>query len=437
MNDLKTIANLNKLNKFCDNFQELATDLLEKTAAKKEKKKGKKIDPKAKTRNRGDVVFPAGSAKVKDNKDHFEVNTEAQCRAALSYAGHYSKAPPWYSGSLEELKAAIRRKVKSKCPNIDVSEPKKKKKSAVMELANRLVSKGYDLIGGGTTTTDPASFKPEDQHFNGGHHETQALPNDKEQPKHDKTIETWHALWRDLITLIDTVKNPDQKKYFQQLLTRLGGNSTDMLVIREIWGKARDAVGKWNINTENIPSFALAHYWQSYNKSAVMELANRLVAKAQAVVAPEIEKTVQYLLTLLANPSKALKENNKPLISRYFAFSEDAKNHQIATWLDREHDTLLYTLEDLKYENATDPLHNIELVLQGLNVYKGSFNPEFYQKMVGVLNYLHDHLMKMMPAKPAPAPAPAAAPAPRPIPGGTPAQTPKNFGDTTPTTFSV
>jgi hypothetical protein len=102
---------------------------LERQAAKKSKEKNKKkLDPRAKVRNRGDVVFPAESSKVKDHKDHYKVNTIEEAHAALSYAGHYSKAPPWFNGTLEELKSAIRRKVKAKFPSIAVSEPKKKSK---------------------------------------------------------------------------------------------------------------------------------------------------------------------------------------------------------------------------------------------------------------------------------------------------------------------
>jgi hypothetical protein len=289
MNDLKTIANLNKLSKYCENYAEFANELLAKTA---EKKKKKKLDPKAKVRNRGTVCVPASSAK--DHKDHFPINDIDQARNALARAHQYSKAPSWYKGSLKGLQDLVSRKVHSK----------------------------YPAIG------------------------------------------------------------KDKKK-----------------------------------------------------KSAVMELADRLIAKAQEIhpVAPEMEKTVQYLLALLANPSKALQEKNKPLVSRYFAFSEDAKNHQVATWLNREHDTLLYTLEDLKMGNATDPLKNVELVLQGLNVYKGVLNPEYHKKVEGILNYLHDQLMKMMPAKPEQVPAPA----PKPMPGGTPMQTPKNMIEPGPTIFNV
>ena len=39
---------------------------------------GKKVDPEAKIRNRGNVVFPAGSANVLDNKDHFPLNNKSQ-----------------------------------------------------------------------------------------------------------------------------------------------------------------------------------------------------------------------------------------------------------------------------------------------------------------------------------------------------------------------
>jgi hypothetical protein len=138
---------IDELFKLCEDFCDTANGL-DKEAAEK------KLDPKAKVRNRGKVVFPAGSAKVKDNKDHFELNNEGQARAALSYAGHYGSAPPWYSGSLEELKGAIRRKVKSEFPSINVSEPKKKK--AMEELLETLTIKYAQMPMQG----DPASSGP-------------------------------------------------------------------------------------------------------------------------------------------------------------------------------------------------------------------------------------------------------------------------------------
>jgi len=82
----------------------------------------KKLDPKAKTRNRGTVCFPAKSPNVKDHKDHFPINNAGQARNALSRAGAFTKAPAWYKGSLSSFKATIHRKVKGKYPSIKVSD---------------------------------------------------------------------------------------------------------------------------------------------------------------------------------------------------------------------------------------------------------------------------------------------------------------------------
>ena len=65
---------------------------------------------------------------MKDNRGHFPINTPERARAALSYAGHHDKHP-WYKGTVEELRAAVRRAVKKKYPSIDVSDKKSKKKS--------------------------------------------------------------------------------------------------------------------------------------------------------------------------------------------------------------------------------------------------------------------------------------------------------------------
>jgi hypothetical protein len=88
----------------------------------KEKKKKKKKDPKAKVRNRGTVVFPAESSKVKDDKDHFPINSEAQARNALSRASQYSKVPKWYKGTLKSLVGAVQRKVKAKYKGIETTK---------------------------------------------------------------------------------------------------------------------------------------------------------------------------------------------------------------------------------------------------------------------------------------------------------------------------
>lgn len=81
----------------------------------------KKLDPKAKVRNRGDVVFPAGSKNVKDNKDHFPINSKSQARNALARAAQYKTAPGWYKGSLSSLQKAVRSAVKNKYPSVKVT----------------------------------------------------------------------------------------------------------------------------------------------------------------------------------------------------------------------------------------------------------------------------------------------------------------------------
>ena len=98
----------------------------------------KKTDKNAKVRNRGKVVFPAESKKVKDNKDHFPINTESQARNALSRVAQYSKAPKWYDGSLSELQKKVRNAVKKNFPSINVTEPKKTKSSYRMMLMSEM-----------------------------------------------------------------------------------------------------------------------------------------------------------------------------------------------------------------------------------------------------------------------------------------------------------
>ena len=87
---------------------------------------GKKVDPEAKIRNRGNVVFPASSAKVTDDKDHFPINTESQARNALARASQYDKCPSWYDGSLTELVKKVHNKVKREYPDIEVTEKSEK-----------------------------------------------------------------------------------------------------------------------------------------------------------------------------------------------------------------------------------------------------------------------------------------------------------------------
>lgn len=114
------------------NYEKMAISSLVVEAKKKEKK----VDPKAKVRNRGTVCVPAESAK--DKKDHFPINDEGQARNALARVQQLTSAP-WYKGSLEGLKALVARKVKAKYPKIDVGGKKEKKSS--VEVSDSLVAK--------------------------------------------------------------------------------------------------------------------------------------------------------------------------------------------------------------------------------------------------------------------------------------------------------
>lgn len=122
-----------ELLKLASDYDNVATRALVVTAAKKEKKK---LDPKAKVRNRGTVCVPAEQAK--DKKDHFPINDEGQARNALARVQQLSSAP-WYKGSLEGLKALVARKVKAKYPGINVGGKDSKKKAS--EYYDTLLSK--------------------------------------------------------------------------------------------------------------------------------------------------------------------------------------------------------------------------------------------------------------------------------------------------------
>lgn len=92
-------------------------------AGKKEKKK---LDPKAKIRNRGDCCVPNGHPKNKSKKDRYPINNENQARNAIARVNQHSTAPKWWKGSLQELINTVYRCVKSKYKGIEL-DPKKKK----------------------------------------------------------------------------------------------------------------------------------------------------------------------------------------------------------------------------------------------------------------------------------------------------------------------
>jgi hypothetical protein len=78
-----------------------------------------------KSKERGSFIFPSTHSKVKSG-DHFPIDTEGRARNALARANQYSKAPKWWSGSLQELVSAVARAVHSKYKNIEVSKKSKK-----------------------------------------------------------------------------------------------------------------------------------------------------------------------------------------------------------------------------------------------------------------------------------------------------------------------
>jgi len=88
--------------------------------------KAKEHNSKAAVRNRGDVVFPSDSNAVKDDKDHFPINSIAQARNALARANQYSSVPSWYSGSLDTLVKKVASAVHKKYPSIEVTKAAKK-----------------------------------------------------------------------------------------------------------------------------------------------------------------------------------------------------------------------------------------------------------------------------------------------------------------------
>lgn len=96
---------------------DLLDSIIEKMAAKKKS---------TKKENRGDCVFQSTHPRIKDNKDHFPINSEAQARNALARVNQFEEAPPWYDGSLGSLVSSVVKAVKKKYKDIEVSESAKK-----------------------------------------------------------------------------------------------------------------------------------------------------------------------------------------------------------------------------------------------------------------------------------------------------------------------
>jgi len=88
---------------------------------------GEKEDPNTKVRNRGDVILSAGSKFVKDNADHFPINSSDQARNAWARVNQYDSSPGWYEGDLDSLKKKVKNAVTRKYPDIKINEEKVRK----------------------------------------------------------------------------------------------------------------------------------------------------------------------------------------------------------------------------------------------------------------------------------------------------------------------
>jgi hypothetical protein len=91
-----------------------------------------KLDPKAKVRNRGKVIFPA--EKSLDHQDHYPINNIDQARSALRYAGK-QKSAPWYHGTVESMQKAVERAVYHAYPEL------KQNKKSSLEICDTLLAK--------------------------------------------------------------------------------------------------------------------------------------------------------------------------------------------------------------------------------------------------------------------------------------------------------
>lgn len=88
-------------------------------------------------RNKPAAVFDNKYPKVKDDKDHFPIDTIGRARNALARSHQYKAAPPWWKGSLKELQNAVSRAVHSEYPSI--KSEKKKKKASLLEILGKLI----------------------------------------------------------------------------------------------------------------------------------------------------------------------------------------------------------------------------------------------------------------------------------------------------------
>jgi hypothetical protein len=182
-----------------------ATASLQRTA----KKKGGKV----KARSRGSCVFPSTHGSVKDNKDHYPINSISQARNALARASQHKGSPPWYSGSLQGLVSAVRGAVKRKYPSIEVTEKSKKPKKGSFDRIDKFLSlRGSlaDVMGELKKTAQPAELireweekappgKEHEELFEAGRQKGEKILSDIEPhedlPKEVKRIQPEETQW--------------------------------------------------------------------------------------------------------------------------------------------------------------------------------------------------------------------------------------------------
>jgi hypothetical protein len=126
-----------KLVKYAEAFEHWAGMSMEKLAEKSKKSK-KKLNPKAKVRNRPSPAFSAESPKTKDDKDHYPLGDKNQALNAWARAHQTGgKAPSWFKGSYTQFLSVLKRKIHSKFPGIELSDGKKSKKSSLELLLEK------------------------------------------------------------------------------------------------------------------------------------------------------------------------------------------------------------------------------------------------------------------------------------------------------------
>jgi len=121
----------------------------------------KQAKAKAKARERGTCVFSSTHGSVKDNKDHYPINSISQARNALARASQHKGSPPWYSGTVSGLVSAVRGAVKRKYPSIKTTEKSKNpKKGSFKSIDGFLSMRGTlaDVMGELKKKAQPAEL---------------------------------------------------------------------------------------------------------------------------------------------------------------------------------------------------------------------------------------------------------------------------------------